>query len=142
MSTGTSPLSLSRPGAIYGLVAAVVTTGIVILARAADIPVAVSDEPIPLLGFGQLTLVGAAIGVALARVVLRYSPHPRRAFTTGTVLLTAISLVPDAVVDASAASRAILMLTHIAAAAIIIPPLAARLDARQTAQRPSGATSP
>jgi hypothetical protein len=36
--------------------------------------------------------------------------------------------VPDALVDATAGSKAILMLTHIVAAAIVIPALAKRVS--------------
>jgi hypothetical protein len=41
--------------------------------------------------------------------------------------LTALSLVPDAIVDADPATKALLMLTHLVAAAIVIPAIARRL---------------
>ena len=45
-----------------------------------------------------------------------------------TLALTAISFVPDALADASASTKVALVLSHIVAAAIVIPVLASRLD--------------
>jgi hypothetical protein len=44
-------------------------------------------------------------------------------------VLTALSLVPDVLADASAATKMLLMLAHVAAAAIVIPAIARRLSA-------------
>ena len=44
-----------------------------------------------------------------------------------TVVLTALSLVPDAIADAATATKALLMVTHLVAAAIVIPAVARRL---------------
>jgi hypothetical protein len=43
--------------------------------------------------------------------------------------LTALSLVPDLLADALAATKMLLMLTHLVAAAIVIPAIARRLSA-------------
>ena len=43
------------------------------------------------------------------------------------VVLTVLSLVPDVIVDATPATKALLMLTHLVAAAIVIPAVARRL---------------
>ena len=48
---------------------------------------------------------------------------------TTTVLLTALSLVPDALADVAGSTRVLLMATHVVAAAIIVPALARRLPA-------------
>ncbi|WP_345482543.1 DUF6069 family protein, partial [Actinopolymorpha pittospori] len=63
--------------------------------------------------------------VALAR----WARHPRRTFLRTTVVLTALSLVPDAIADASSPTKALLMLTHLVAAAIVVPAIARRLTA-------------
>ncbi|WP_345483249.1 DUF6069 family protein, partial [Actinopolymorpha pittospori] len=63
--------------------------------------------------------------VALAR----WARHPRRTFLRTTVVLTALSLVPDAIADANSATKALLMLTHLVAAAIVVPAIARRLTA-------------
>ena len=121
--------SLWKPGLQAGLVAAVATTAVVIVARAADVPVAVQGEQIPLAGFAQLTLVATVIGIVIARVLSTRARHPGHTFMVATVALTAVSLVPDVLADATTASRLTLGLTHLVAAAIVIPTLAKRLPA-------------
>ena len=121
--------SLWRPGLLAGLVAAVATTTIVVVARAADVPVAIQGEPIPLAGFAQVTLVATIIGIVIARVLSTRARHPRHTFVVVTVALTAVSLLPDVLADATTASRLVLGLTHLVAAAIVIPTLAKRLPA-------------
>ena len=120
---------LWRAGAAAGAVAAVATTAVVVAARAADIPVAVAGEEIPLAGFAQMTVIATLIGVLLGRVLSRRARRPRHTFTVTTVALTALSLVPDVLFDATAGSKVTLMLTHLVAAAIVIPVLAARVEA-------------
>jgi hypothetical protein len=53
--------------------------------------------------------------------------RPRTVFVRATVVLTALSLVPDAL--AATATKVLLMLTHVVAAAIVIPVIARRLSA-------------
>ncbi len=72
-------------------------------------------------------MIGALIGVALARVLSRRATWPRSTFVRTTVALTALSIVPDLVIDASGGTKLVLILTHVIAAAIIIPTLATRL---------------
>ncbi len=59
----------------------------------------------------------------------RTARRPRRTFVRTTVVLTALSLVPDVIADAAPATKALLMLTHLVAAAIVIPAVARRLAA-------------
>lgn len=115
-----------RAGVASGAVAAVATMLVAAVAQAADVPVEVGGEAIPLLGFAQLTLVGALLGVAIARLSGR-AGHPRRAFVVVTAVLTALSLVPDVTADATTATKVVLMLTHVVAAAIVVPVLARRV---------------
>ncbi len=49
-----------------------------------------------------------------------------------TVVLTALSVVPDVILSASAATKATLILTHLVAAAIVIPALSSRLSEHGT----------
>ena len=44
-------------------------------------------------------------------------------------MLTALSLVPDVLADAASTTRMLLMLTHLVAAATVIPVVARRLSA-------------
>ena len=64
----------------------------------------------------------------IAKGLSRWTQHPRTAFVRTTVALTALSLVPDLTADATSATKVTLMLTHLVAAAIVIPRLAHRLD--------------
>jgi hypothetical protein len=116
-----------RSGVASGLVAAVTTVAVVAVARAADVAVAIQDEQIPLLGFAQLTFVGALLGVGIAKLVRRRSTTPRRTFARLTVALTALSIVPDVIADASLGTKLVLAFTHVVAAAIIVPVIASRL---------------
>jgi hypothetical protein len=119
--------SLWRTGAVAGLTAAVATTVVAAVAQAIDVPVEIGGEEIPLLGFAQLTLFFTAIGVLIAKGARRWSSHARTAFVRVTAALTALSLVPDVTADATTATIVTLMLTHLVAAAIVIPRLADRL---------------
>jgi hypothetical protein len=65
----------------------------------------------------------------LAVVLARVARHPRTAFVRTTVVLTVLSLVPDVIADAAPATKLLLMLTHLVAAAIVIPAIARRLPA-------------
>ncbi len=123
----TSPPRLLVPGLISGAIAAVAISGAVLVAHAAGDVVAVGGQPVPVAAFAQFVLVGALIGIALARVCSRRALRSRSTFVRTTLVLVALSLVPDLLVEASSGSKLALALTHLIAAAIIIPTLAARL---------------
>jgi hypothetical protein len=127
VATSRVTTPLWRAGVVSGLVAAAATTAIAATADASGHAVVVGGEQIPLLGFAQLTIVGALLGLALAAVLNRRASRPHRTFVITTVVLTAASLLPDAVADATALSKLLLMTTHLVAAAIIVPVLARRL---------------
>ena len=115
------------PALAAGAVAAVATTAVAAVALAIDVPLEIAGEPIPLLGFAQLTLVCSILGVLIAKATRRWAARPQTAFVRTTVALTALSLVPDLTADATSATKVTLMLTHLVAAAIVIPRLANRL---------------
>jgi hypothetical protein len=116
-------------GLVSGAVAAVATTAVAGIARAAGVPLAIDGEQIPLFAFGQLTLMGAVIGTVLAVSFAKWARRPRRTFVVTTVALTAVSLVPDVLADAGTGSKLVLMFTHLVAATIVVPTLAKRLPA-------------
>jgi len=120
--------SLWRPTLVAGIVAAAATTAIAAVADAAGVSFEVDGEAIPLGGFAQFTLVGALLGLVIARLCRR-AAHPRSTFVRITVALTALSVVPDLTMAFDGASRAVLVLTHAVAAAIVVPVLARRLPA-------------
>ena len=57
----------------------------------------------------------------------RKASHPAGTFVRTTLVLTALSIVPDVVADAATSTRIVLALTHLVAAAIVIPAVASRL---------------
>ena len=116
--------SLWRTGMRAGATAAVATVAVAGIAHAAGVSLDTAPgEAIPLIGFAQLTLVFTVVGILIARAIGRRSGQPRNTLLRVTVALTALSLVPDAVLDAGVATKATLMLTHLVAAAIVIPAL-------------------
>ena len=125
----TSRRVLWTAGLVSGAVASVATTVMAAVASAADVALTIDGEEIPLLGFAQMTMLGAVIGTVLAWAFSKWASRPRRTFVVTTVVLTALSLVPDLLVNASTATKLVLMATHVVAAAIVVPPIAKRLSA-------------
>ena len=72
-----------------------------------------------------------AVGLLLARSIRGRAAQPRSTFTTVALVLTALSLVPDVVLSTDVATKATLILTHLVAAATVIPALSACLPERQ-----------
>jgi hypothetical protein len=117
-----------RTGIAAGLVAGAATTAVA--AAAVRLGVSLETAPgeaIPVIGFGQLTLLFTVIGVVIARLLGRRSPRPMPMFIRTTVALTALSLVPDVMLSADLATKLTLIATHLVAAAIVIPVLAGPL---------------
>ncbi|XVQ15504.1 DUF6069 family protein [Spirillospora sp. CA-255316] len=121
--------SLITGGLTAVAVAAAATPAVAAVGEFAGISLVVSGAPIPLSGFAVLTVIFSVVGLVLALVLVRSARRPRTAFVRTTIMLTALSLVPDVLADASAATKALLMLTHVVAAAIVIPAIARRLPA-------------
>ena len=122
-----SKRELRRTGAIAGVAAAVATVGVAAAADAIGVPIKIAGESIPLVGFAQLTLFFTLVGVVMASVMARRASHARHMFVSTTLALTALSFVPDVLADAQTATKLTLVLTHVVAAAIVIPALASRL---------------
>jgi hypothetical protein len=145
VSTNTMPTSsteigpagrrhpLRRAALTSGVVAAVSTTGVAAVALAADVPLEVDGEQIPLLGFAQMTLAGAVLGGLIAGVLGRFVTRPRRWFVAAAVLLTVLSCVPPVVYPPDVATKAVLVAIHLIAALIVVPSVARRV--RSTSDR-------
>jgi Family of unknown function (DUF6069) len=117
-----------KAGLVATVAASIATTAVAAAGHAAGVSLDVQGAPIPVAGFAQLTAVFALVGLALAAVLARRARHPRRAFVRTTVVLTALSLVPDLVVPGAApGTRLLLITTHLVAATIVIPAIARRL---------------
>jgi hypothetical protein len=121
--------SLVTGGLTAAAVAAVATASLAAAGEVAGISLVVGDAPIPVSGFAVLTVIFSVVGLVLALVLARLARRPRTAFVRTTVVLTGLSLVPDLLADASATTKMLLMLTHLVAAAIVIPAIARRLSA-------------
>jgi hypothetical protein len=127
-TTTTKGHPLLKTGAIAGVIAAVATTAIAAVASATDVSdLAIAGEEIPVVGFAQMTLVWTLVGVGIAALLRRFTSAPRSAWIKVTVALVALSFVPDITADTDTATKLVLMLTHVVAAAIVIPALARRL---------------
>ena len=128
VTADTRPVGrFGRAGMAAGFGAAVANVALVAGARQFDASVEIQNEAIPLLGFAQVTLVAAIIGIGLAALFARRARRPRRTFVVTTVVLSALSMVPPAIVDADVATKLVLGLTHVVAAVIIIPAIARRV---------------
>jgi uncharacterized protein DUF6069 len=119
---------VGRTGTVAGVTASVATFTFAAVARALDVPLKIAGESIPLAGFAQLTFVAAIIGTTLAVVLSRRASRPRRTFVVTTLAFTVVSFVPDVLADATTATKFALALSHVVAAAIVIPALASRLS--------------
>ena len=118
------PHPVRRAVLTSGAIAAVTTTAVAAAADAAGVPLAIDGETIPLHGFAQLTLVGAVLGGLMVGALNRYSPESRRWFAPVAVLLTALSCIPSVALPPDAATKLVLIATHVLAAVIIVPALA------------------
>jgi Family of unknown function (DUF6069) len=118
------PHPVRRAALTSGAIAALTTTAVAAAADAAGVPLAIDGETIPLLGFAQLTLVGAVLGGLMVAALNRYSPEPRRWFPPVAVVLTALSCIPSVALPPEAATKIVLIATHVLAAVIIVPALA------------------
>lgn len=129
LATPVPAKNLIAAGLAAAVVAGVATTAIAATGEAAGIGLDVSGAPIPVPGFAVLTVFFSVVGLALALVLARVARRPRPAFVRTTLVLTALSLVPDVLADAATVTKALLMVTHLVAAAIVIPVVARRLAA-------------
>lgn len=109
-------------GALAGAVAAACTTVVATIASAANVSLEVDSTAIPIPAFTWWTVIGAALGIVSARVL-----RQRRRFVIVTTIATGLSLIPATTAPDDTATKAVLVGTHLLAAAIIIPTLRQQL---------------
>ena len=126
-STPSSTRGLLRRGALAGTIAAVCTSVVAAIARAAGVDLEVDGSAIPTAAFAWWTLVGAVVGIGLAGLLLEC-----RRFVVVTTVGAGLSLIPAIAAPDDHASRAVLVGTHLLAAATIVPALSHRLTAEQS----------
>ncbi|WP_242910908.1 DUF6069 family protein [Actinomadura terrae] len=128
----------SRPlwlvGAVAGAAASAATEVYGLVARAAGVPMeaggigAATADPVTVGMFAMGTVICTTLGTVLALVLARYASRPARIFVTVAVALTAVSLFsPLAAGDTAVSTKIMLCLSHVLAAAIVIPAIARRL---------------
>jgi peptidoglycan/LPS O-acetylase OafA/YrhL len=115
---------LVRSGSLAGAIAAVCTTVVAAVARAADVSLEITAEAIPIPAFAWWTIIGAALGVVLARLL-----RERRRFVVVATVAAGLSLIPPIAAPDDTATTAVLVGAHLLAAAIIISTLSQRLTA-------------
>jgi Family of unknown function (DUF6069) len=128
-TTGTAPGvgSMLLAGAAATVAAAVATSAVAAAGQAVGVSTAIAGAPIPVSGFAVLTAIFSVLGLVIATALRRFARHPRTTWIRTTVVLTVLSFVPDVIADAGIATKALLILTHVVAAAIVIPAVARRL---------------
>jgi hypothetical protein len=116
---------------------AAVTALVAALARAADVPLEVASsstaapEVIPVAGFAMLVLAAGIVGTLMALAADRWAKRPARTFVAAATVLTVVSFAtPVMAQNATSATRVVLELCHVVAAAVVIPPIAYRLAQR------------
>jgi hypothetical protein len=124
-TTRTAPATTSTrvswaTGLATVVAAAVATTLVALALQAADVDLEVGGEPIPALGFAQMVALNGVVGIVLARHL------GRTTFLRVAAALTALSCVPSVALADTAGDKLGLVLTHLVAAAIIVPRLARR----------------
>jgi hypothetical protein len=122
--TTRSTSSLRTTTVVAGLGAAAVVTAAAAALHAAGVSFEVDGEMIPLLGFAQMTFLGAVIGGVMLAVLNRRSALPARRFLQATVALTALSCIPSVAWPDDAATKLSLVALHVVAAIIVVPLLA------------------
>jgi hypothetical protein len=116
--------SLRRTTVVSGLAAAAVTTAAAAAVHAAGVSFEIEGEMIPMLGFAQMTFIGAVLGGLLLAVLNRRSSSAHRRFVQVAVALTGLSCVPSVALPDDAGTQIALVALHVLAAAIIVPVLA------------------
>ena len=85
---------LLKATVLGGIVAAVTAMALAAVAHAAGVPLAVDGQEIPLLGFAEMTLVGAVLGGLVVAALNRWSGRARQRFQSIAVALTAVVVRP------------------------------------------------
>jgi len=122
-TVGAATGSLRRTTVVAGVLAAAAATAVAAAAHGAGVSLAVRDGDIPLAGFAQMAFLGAVLGGVILAGINRHSTGARRRFLQTTVALTALSCVPSVALAPAVATKLTLVVTHVIAAAIVVPAL-------------------
>lgn len=114
-------------------IAAVATTLMAVAAKAAGVDFGSSLGEVPIAAFPMLTVYCSLIGIIIAEVTIRVAKLPRSTFQITAIVLTGLSLIPDVLplFEFDLAFVGVLCLTHVVAAAIVVPMIALRMEERR-----------
>lgn len=120
-------------GLVATAIAAVTTSLMAVIAKAAGVDFGSSVGDVPLAAFPMLTVYCSLIGIIIAEVMIRVAAMPRSTFQITMIVLTGLSLVPDVLpfFEFDLAFVGVLCLTHLVAAAIVVPMIALRMEERR-----------
>ena len=125
--TNRKPHPLRRSTLFVGAATAAGITAFAAVVHAADVPLAIDGKMIPLMGFTQLTFVGAVLGGLLAALFNRRG-WSRSRYVATTIVLTVASCIPSVTLPPDTATKLSLVIAHLLAAGAIVPVLARRVQ--------------
>jgi hypothetical protein len=101
--------------------------------KAAGVDFDSSLGEVPIAAFPMLTVYCSLIGIIIAEVTIRVAKLPRSTFQITAIVLTGLSLIPDVLplFEFDLAFVGVLCLTHVVAAAIVVPMIASRMEERR-----------
>jgi hypothetical protein len=123
-ATATRRHPVRRAALVSGAAAAVATTAVAAGAHTAGVPLEIEGEMIPLVGFAQMTLLGAVLGGLIAAGLNRFTARARRWFVPVAIVLTILSCLPSVAFPPDTATKVMLVAIHMIAAVVIVPVLA------------------
>ena len=130
----TTGRSLWHVGITASVTAAVAAELLVLAARAVNVPMMAADpgaasaKAIPVGGVAMAVMMNAAVGLLLAVALARWSRSPARTFAAIAITYTVLSLLGPVLANHThIATKVVLSATHVIAALVIIPPVAAAL---------------
>ena len=130
----TAERSLGRVGVTATATAAAIAEAFTIAARglgvsmrAAD-PGAAAAKAIPVGGIGMAVLMNAAVGLLVAAALARWAKSPAKTFAVVATTYATLSLLGPAFAGHThLATKLVLVVAHVIAAVVIIPPVTAVL---------------
>jgi hypothetical protein len=129
-TTTEARTSLLKVGVLASIAGAGATEAFSLIARAVDVPMKAADpgataaKLIPVGGFATGVLMNAAIGLVIAFALRRWAKRPAHTFAVTTITLTVLSLLgPALATHTTFATKVVLAVAHVIAAAVIIPPV-------------------
>jgi Family of unknown function (DUF6069) len=137
LATDAARPSLLRVGLVAGLVASAASVLVYVAARAAGIPLELTDvfedqfRRMSVVSFILGTLLdGAAVATVTAAACRWLTQRPRLWFVALSGIGTLVSFALPVASDGTTATKVVLCISHVVVAVVLVPPLASALPAR------------